>query len=140
MLSSFLMVNDQSAKESSPIGPNRMADALLTSTSIPPARSAAASTQRRAPSSEARSTGAIASIRPPLARTILTVSSEVARCRSHPTTWAPSRAQSSAVARPIPPPVPEMSARLPSSRPIGGSSVRLLVSSFYGSYYLTVRV
>ena len=128
------MVNDQSAKESSPIGPNRIADALLTSTSIPPARSAAASTHRRAPSSEARSTGAIASIRPPLARTILTVSSEVSRCRSHPTTWAPSRAQSSAVARPIPPPVPEMSARLPSSRPIaappfGSSSHCKIVTS-----------
>ena len=76
MSSSFLMVNDQSAKESSPIGPNRIADALLTRMSIPPARSAAASTHRRAPSSEARSTGAIASIRPPPARTSPTVSSD----------------------------------------------------------------
>ena len=42
MSSSFLMVNDQSAKESSPIGPNRIADALLTRMSIPPARSTAA--------------------------------------------------------------------------------------------------
>ena len=38
MSSSCRMVNDQSAKDSSPIGPNRIAEALLTRTSDPPAR------------------------------------------------------------------------------------------------------
>ena len=56
------MVNDQSAKESRSMGPNRIADALLTRMSIPPARATAVSTHRRAPSSDARSTGATASI------------------------------------------------------------------------------
>ena len=68
------------------MGPNRIADALLTRMSIPPASATAVSTHRRAPSSDARSTGATASIHPPLARTSPTVSSEVSWCRSQPTT------------------------------------------------------
>ncbi len=115
------MVNDQSAKESVSMGPNRIAEALLTRMSTPPARATASCTQPRAPSSVARSTGATASIRPPAARASSTVSAEVSWLRSQPTTWAPSRAHSSAAARPIPPPVPEISARFPSSRPIRGS-------------------
>ena len=117
------MVNDQSAKESVSMGPNRIAEALLTRMSTPPARAAASCTQRRAPSSVARSTGATASIRPPSARASSTVSAEVSGLRSQPTTWAPSRAHSSAAARPIPPPVPEISARFPSRRPIRGSFI-----------------
>src|SRR5580658_1955370 len=122
MSSSCRIVNDQSANDNSPMGPNRIDDALLTSTSIPPARATASSTQRPAPSSVARSTGATASIRPPSARTSSTVSADVRGLRSQPTTWAPSRASRSAVARPIPPPVPETSARFPSSRPMRRSS------------------
>ena len=119
MSSSFRMVNDQSAKESSSIGPNRIADALLTRMSIPPGE------VRRGvdPPPGALLGGQVDRrdrVHPPAAgpdqrdRLLRTVCG----CRSQPTTWAPSRAQSSAVARPIPPPVPEMSARLPSSRPM----------------------
>ena len=122
MSSSLRMVKDQSAQDSWSMGPNRMAEALLTRMSTPPASSAAASTQRRAPCSVARSTGAMASIRPPAARASPAVSAEVSGFRSQPTTCAPSRAHSSAAARPMPPPVPEMSARLPSSRPNVGTS------------------
>ena len=49
MSSSLRIVNDQSSYDISSIAPNRIAEALLTSTSTPPASSAASSTQRRAP-------------------------------------------------------------------------------------------
>ena len=103
------------------MAPKRIAEALLTRTSTPPAMATASSTQRLAPSSVDRSTGAIASIRPPAARTRSTVSCDGPGLRSQPITCAPSRANISAVARPMPPPVPVTSATLPSRRPAHAS-------------------
>ena len=116
MSSSLRIVNDQSSTDSSVMGPKRMAEALLTSTSTPPCTATASATQAAAPASVARSTGAIAVISPPAARTSSTVSADPTGSRSHPTTRAPSRARTCAVARPMPPPVPVTSAIFPAIR------------------------
>src|ERR1700722_11543883 len=51
-------VKDQSAADSSVIGPNGIAEALLTRMSTPPYTAAASVTQAFAPTSDDRSTGA----------------------------------------------------------------------------------
>src|SRR5580693_8699804 len=114
--SSFRMVNAQSSQDSVVIGPNRIADALLTRMSTPPYAATASATQAFAPASADRSTGAIAVISPPASRARRTVSAEPSGSRSQPTTAAPSRASVSAVARPIPPAVPVTRATLPARR------------------------
>ena len=101
------------------IGPNRIAEALLTRMSTPPYTAAASATQAFAPASDDRLTGAIAVISPPASRTRRTVSAEASGFRSQPTTAAPSPARISAVARPIPPAVPVTRATLPARRSPG---------------------
>src|ERR1700689_4946412 len=92
--------------------------------SMRPCSSAAARTQAVAWSLSPRSTGAVAVIESPAARTIASVSRLPAWSRSQPTTTAPSAANRSAAARPWPPAVPEIRATRPLNRPV------TLLSSF----------
>ena len=64
----------------------------------------------------ARSTGALDSIEPPSSSTRRTVSAALVASRSQPTTVAPSPANSRAVTRPMPPPMPVNRTTLPSRR------------------------
>src|ERR1700722_2847212 len=149
MSSSLRIVNDQSAADSSVIGPNRIAEGLLTRTPPPPYAAAASVTQAFAPTSDDRSTGAIAVISPPASRTRRTVSAEASGFRSQPTTAAPSPARISGVARPIPPAVPVTRATLPASRgPVGPPrasisahhlDIRLVERNFIDREYCPVR-
>jgi hypothetical protein len=78
-------------------------------------------------------------ISPPLARASATVSSLAARSVSQPTTLAPSARKRNAAARPIPFPVPVISAVLPASRfmwvthfalGVGGERFRVISGAF----------
>jgi hypothetical protein len=99
------MVKYQSSSGISPNGVFRIADALLYRMSIPPNASAAADTQRRAPSAADRSTGASDSIVPPASVTSRAVSAAPASFTSQPYTEAPCAANSIAAGRPMPDPV-----------------------------------
>src|SRR6202453_2897094 len=93
--------------------------------SMRPCSSEAARTQAVAWSLSPRSTGAVAVIEPPAARTIASVSRLPAWSRSQPTTTAPpAAAPRAAPPRPWPPAVPEIRATRPLNRPV------TLLSSF----------
>ena len=92
--------------------------ALFTRMSTPPWAATAASTTVAAPSSVDRSAATTVPL-PPAASTVASAASSVACVRAAPTTVAPSRANSSYVARPMPVLDPVISATLPSRRPMG---------------------
>src|SRR5882757_5610166 len=86
--------------------------------SIPPASARPSAIHLRAAAAELKSTGPKADIRPPAARTSDAVCAAPDWLTSHPTTIAPSVANSLAAARPWPLATPVMKAIFPESLPI----------------------
>src|SRR4051812_11350384 len=91
--------------------------ARLNSTSTLPYVPSASSTTASQSAGSSRWHGCVETISPPAPRTISTVASAGSTVTSQPTTDAPSRANVSAVSRPMLPPVPVTTHTLPSSLP-----------------------